>query len=185
MNKGFIFLAFSLGAAIGSAVAWKVTKTKYERIAQEEVDTMREYYFNKRKENADEVLADTEKTSEEPKEESEDVDRRAYRNITKIYKSDEDKEYERGPYVISPEEFDTLDDYEIESLTYWADEALTDDYGNLVEDIEAMVGYDSLTHFGEYEDDSVFVRNERYKTDYEILLDTRTWVDYQKTRTVK
>lgn len=181
MNKGFIFLAFSVGAAIGSVVAWKLTKTKYERIAQEEVDEMREYYLNKNKENAkDEETKET--SEEEPKEESDEPARRIYRNITELYKSDEDKEYERGPYVIRPKEFDTLDDYDIESLTYWADEVLTDDNDEVIEDVEGLVGYDSLTHFGEYEDDSVFVRNERFKTDYEILLDTRNWSDYSKKK---
>lgn len=178
MNKGFIFLAFTVGAAIGSAVTWKLTKTKYERIAQEEVETMREYYLNKNKEVK--CDAESEESSEEVKEETEEAERRIYRNITRVYKSDEDKEYEKGPYVIRPEEFDTLDDYDIESLTYWADEVLTDDNDEVIEDIEALVGYESLTHFGEYEDDSVFVRNERYKTDYEILIDTRNWSDYKK-----
>ena len=36
-----------------------------------------------------------------------------------------------------------------------------------------MVGLDSLTHFGQYEDDSVYVRNDERMTDYEILLDIR------------
>ena len=38
-----------------------------------------------------------------------------------------------------------------------------------------VVGMESLTHFGEYEDDSVFVRNDRLKCDYEILMDERTY----------
>ena len=39
------------------------------------------------------------------------------------------------------------------------------------------IGKDSLTHFGEYEDDSVFVRNDRLKADYEILMDQRTYAE--------
>lgn len=38
-----------------------------------------------------------------------------------------------------------------------------------------LLGIDSLNHFGEYEDDSVFVRNDARKCDYEILLDQRTY----------
>lgn len=37
-------LVFTAGAAIGSAVTWKVIKTKYERIAQEEIDSVKEAY---------------------------------------------------------------------------------------------------------------------------------------------
>ncbi len=32
-----------------------------------------------------------------------------------------------------------------------------------------------MEHFGEYEDDSVFVRNEENMCDYEILLDQRNF----------
>jgi hypothetical protein len=46
-----------------------------------------------------------------------------------------------------------------------------------VEDLEGSVGIDSLTTFGEYEDDSVFVRNSRLRCDYEILLDQRNFED--------
>ena len=37
--KGMIFLA---GGAIGSVITWKLVKTKYETIANEEIDSMRE-----------------------------------------------------------------------------------------------------------------------------------------------
>ena len=35
-------LVFAAGAAIGSAVTWKVVKTKYERFAQEEIESVKE-----------------------------------------------------------------------------------------------------------------------------------------------
>ncbi|HZK46450.1 MAG TPA: hypothetical protein VFC64_00760, partial [Atopostipes sp.] len=81
------------------------------------------------------------------------------------------------PYVIPPEEFGEFDNYEKIGLTYYADQVLTDDDDKSVEDIEDTVGFDSLNHFGEYEDDSVFVRNDRLKCDYEILLDQRNYSD--------
>ena len=43
--------------------------------------------------------------------------------------------------------------------------------------MEEMVGFESLNHFGEYEDDSVFVRNDAKKCDYEILLDQKLYSD--------
>jgi hypothetical protein len=86
------------------------------------------------------------------------------------------------PYVITPEEFGDLDDYETISLTYYADLILADDNDVIVDDIEDVVGFDSLNSFGEYEDDSVFVRNDRLKCDYEILLDQRKYSDVIKRR---
>ena len=41
LNKVIIFAA---GAVIGSLVAWKLTKTKYEKIMIEEEQSLREYY---------------------------------------------------------------------------------------------------------------------------------------------
>ena len=37
-------LVFAAGAAIGSAVTWKVVKAKYERIAQEEIESVKDAY---------------------------------------------------------------------------------------------------------------------------------------------
>ena len=79
------------------------------------------------------------------------------------------------PYVIQPSEFGEFDDYEKISLTYTADGVLLDDMNEIVDDIEEIVGEDSLEHFGEYEDDSVYVRNDSKKCDYEILLDQRNY----------
>jgi hypothetical protein len=86
------------------------------------------------------------------------------------------------PYVISPDEFGEFYDYEKISLTYYADQVLADEDDELVEDIEETVGFESLNAFGEYEDDSVFVRNDRLKCDYEILLDQRKYSDVIKRR---
>ena len=38
------FIIFATGAAIGSVVTWKIVKTKYEQIAQEEIDSVKEVY---------------------------------------------------------------------------------------------------------------------------------------------
>ena len=48
MKNALINLAMlAVGAAIGSAVTWKLVKTKYERIAQEEIDSVKEVYSRK------------------------------------------------------------------------------------------------------------------------------------------
>ena len=82
------------------------------------------------------------------------------------------------PYVISPEEFGEMYDYEKISLTYFADGVLADDADEAIEDVDEIVGSDALNHFGEYEDDSVYVRDDRKMVDYEILLDTRNYEDF-------
>ena len=83
------------------------------------------------------------------------------------------------PYVISPDEFGELEDYTKVSLTYFADGVLADECGEIVDDVEEIIG-DGLDHFGEYEDDSVFVRNDAKRCDYEILKDLRDFSDFKK-----
>ena len=83
------------------------------------------------------------------------------------------------PYVISPDELGEKD-YSIISLNYYADGVLADDFDVVIDDVENTVGEDALTHFGEYEDDSVFVRNDELELDYEILKDMRRFEDIPK-----
>ena len=81
------------------------------------------------------------------------------------------------PYVIKPEEFGEILEYESISLTYYADGVLADEYDEVIDDVDEIVGEESLTTFGQYEDSAVFVRNDARKTDYEILLDLRNYSD--------
>ena len=113
------------------------------------------------------------------------IDTDRYRKVLEDHKyshSDpcEDDGINAAPYVISPDEFGEADDYDMISLTYYADKVLADDWNDPIEDIEATVGSDSLTHFGEYEEDSVFVRNDRLRVDYEILLSNLKFSDVVK-----
>ena len=49
------------------------------------------------------------------------------------------------------------------------------DTNERVEDIGELVCEDFAAHFGEYEEDSVFVRNDNLRMDIEILRDLRTY----------
>lgn len=179
LKKLFIF---SLGAAVGAAVTWKIVKTKYEQIAQEEIESVREVYaskLRKQEEQSDETIQDTPETDADQLGVTEYLNILQKQTYTEIidYKKVEEEQMSMRPYVISPEDFGEHDDYETISLTYYADGTLTDSTDEPIEDVENIVGEDSLTHFGEYEDDSVFVRNDRMRTDYEILLDSRNYSD--------
>lgn len=164
MNKLFIFAA---GAVIGSIVTWKLVKDKYARIAQEEIDSVKEVFSRRNK--LDEPV---EEKNEEPVPTSEEVVK--YKNIINScgYSAVERVETMHDkPYVIEPGVFGEDSDYETVSLSYYADGVLTDENNCIIDpgEIESLIGEESLDHFGEYEEDSVFVRNEERKTDYEIL----------------
>lgn len=193
MNKAAGFVMFVLGAAVGSVATWQYTKKKYERIAQEEIDSVKEI-FSKRESAAEvEIVTPEPQTAKVGKpEEKPDITEYAarleregytnYSNVSAGEKKEEQEAMEMKPYVISPEEFGEFEDYERISLSYYADQILADEDDEKVEDVDNVVGLESLTHFGEFEDDSVFVRNDRLKCDYEILLDQRTYSDVIKQR---
>ena len=193
MNKARGFVMFVLGAAVGSVATWQYTKKKYERIAQEEIDSVKEI-FSKRESAAEvEIVTPEPQTAKVGKpEEKPDITEYAarleregytnYSNVSAGEKKEEQEAMEMKPYVISPDEFGEFEDYERISLSYYADQILADEDDEKVEDVDNVVGLESLTHFGEFEDDSVFVRNDRLKCDYEILLDQRTYSDVIKQR---
>lgn len=189
-------LMFSVGAAIGSAVTWKVVKTKYEKIAQEEIDSVKEA-FTDRLANLQEQVDDyseadaaeerADRASQINWNELEDLDEEdiglegddlaEYAQLASIYTNEKGgaKSMAKKPYVISPDDFGELDDYNRISLTYYADGIVEDEDREIVNDVDEIIGEDSLTHFGEYEDDSVFVRNDYLRTDFEILKDYRSY----------
>jgi hypothetical protein len=172
-NNVLCAISFVTGAAIGSFVSWRLAKNKYKQIADEEIASVKEL-FSYRK-------------AEEPKKVEEKPNLQEYSKQLQDMKYTIENE-EKGesmamdkPYVISPDDFDELDDYESESLTYYADGVLTDFMDNVIENVDELVGEESLNHFGDYEDDSVFVRNDRLKKDFEILMDIRNFSDVRKS----
>lgn len=187
-SKAINVVMFALGMAVGSLITWQCVKKKYEQIAQEEIDSVKKVFSYKEpdaKIEVDPVQAKVEKT-EEKNDLTEYVarlEKEGYINYSGINTEEREQEPMEGkPYVISPEEFGEYEEYEKISLSYYADHVLADENDELVEDVENVVGSESLTHFGEYEDDSVFVRNDRLKCDYEILMDQRTHSDVIKMR---
>lgn len=172
LNNLFIF---TLGAAIGSVVTWKLVEKKYEQIANEEIESIKETYSRVYGETADEE--ESEDTDEDREIEARDIEGLADIIAKNGYGEEEGNQYMNNtPEVIPPDEYGE-NDYECETLYYYPDGVLTDMYDNIIEDIEGMVGEDSLHHFGEWEDDSVFVRNNDRQIDYEILLQADNYHD--------
>lgn len=185
MKNGIInVFIFAAGAAIGSAVTWKFVKTKYERIANEEIESVKEVYSRKNKEEASESVEPIDDDSlattiEEMNRYCDEINNCGYSTAVNINSERRGKPMtNNGPYVISPEEFDEIDGYEAVSLTYYhGDGVLTNMWDSPLDEdeIEEMVGKDFAEHYGEYEEDSVFIRNDDLKADYEICRDWRSF----------
>lgn len=210
--KGKGFVAFVAGAAVGAAVSWYYLKTYYEKLAQEEIDSVKEVFSRRNNDDKPEEPSETsgEKIQDVLKANLESISKNLEKPSVMEYAAklqkegytdysgvSEDKEESKPepkltvgipgevPYVITPEEYGEMDGYEEIELTYFADEVLVDDDFNVVDNIDDIVGYESLTTFGEYEDDSVYVRNDRLRIDYAILREERTYADYLRDHPYK
>ena len=161
MNKAGALMIFTLGAGVGIVIGCRMCKDKYEQMTQEDVEEIRRYYEDKQKNAASEYVSTI-------------LDEGYSTSVGTAKKK---------PYVIPPEKFGEHEEkYTTASLTYYADGVLTDDeYDEPVDNIEELVG-DFASHFGEYEDDSVFVRNDITKCDYEILRDLRRYSEVAKSK---
>lgn len=200
MKSKFInVLMFATGAAVGSFVAWKIAKTKCEQIVQAELKSIREA-FGETEGEQEEIVEDDEEEDQtacpgqinwdelEDLDEEEDFDDETieeYHDIAGTYSNEKGgaEKVAKRPYVIAPYDFGELEDYHTLELTYYADGVVEDDSDGSIlsnEDIEEYVGAESLFTFGEYEEDSVYVRNEKLRTDFVILRDTMTYDDARR-----
>lgn len=186
--------AFLFGATAGSIVTWLIAKDYYEKRERESIESVKEVFGKTFKPKEDENEDKTEPQTVEEDHPEVDINKYAkllsqeeYVNYSnsEVPVDDKPKKIDHSkPYVIAPEQFQEYDDYTVISLTYFEDGVLTDENFEIMkgEDVENSVGSESLTHFGEYEDDSVYVRNERLKVDYEILKDQRTYAEVVKSK---
>ena len=204
MKKSLLYLfAFAVGASLGSAVTWHYTKKKYEKIAEEEIKSVKEVFSKKENDVNNRLSVANNLLKEKLKKEviveditedivqDEDIDstpdisepeeHEDYEAVLRKagYKNEPQKVTKDGPYVIPPEEFGEIEEYDKITLTFYADKIVADENNEIMDEteIQQSIGFESLGHFGEYENDSVFVRNDATNTDYEILLDTRNYMD--------
>lgn len=171
-------LIFAAGAAIGAAASWTMLKNKYRQFAEEEISSVKEAFRSKPDKDLDEPDKQDESIKEGKGEYETIVKNTGYSN-----KETEMIGMEKiRPYVIPPEQFDEIDEYDTVTLSYYADGILADETDTPIDNIDSTVGFDSLKTFGRYEDDSVYVRNDMKKCDYEILRDERKYMDILRNR---
>lgn len=220
MNRNLLVsIAFVVGAATGVAATFTYAKKKYAKIAQEEIDSVKEIYSKKPKKDDSEEIDEAEEETyydrpeieDEPEEECVEEFRpatpeeaKAYERATRHYrelaevdeKTLEEKVREKSinivrdcnritseggnkvladkPYIIKPNEFGEQD-YDEVTLVYYANGKFTSyDTGDLMDEFEiedAIGDIDPSMHFGDYEEDSVFIRNDERGIDYEVLRD--------------
>ena len=183
-------LIFAAGLAVGAVAGAVIVKNKVLADAKAEVEEVRKYYRESRG-----VVEEVEE-----KEEVKEVEKKAYElkdiqvkdepktgltnysQITKMYMSKDEFQspmYD-DPFVIDPSEFGENPEYDTETLTYFADGVLVDDVDDVIEEPDIVVGLENLKIFEEFGATTVYVRNDIYKTDYEIIRDDWNYSDLKE-----
>lgn len=198
MNKSiFGVVGFVLGAAAGSLVTWKLIEQKYMDMADEEIKSVKEMYARKSAEPNVVEFAKPVTVTAEYKVDKFDEEKLA--NLIGAYQTDGDKpdytaysqakqvestakpaapEVEKMvPYIIDPTEYGEFSDYEQRELTYYKDGVICENDTDVIDPDDIFGDLDVGDHFGEYENDRVFVRDDKRKVDYEILRDERTFME--------
>lgn len=183
-------LIFAAGAAVGSAVTWKLLKSKYEEISKQEIESVIDSFSSKEEDEVEEtkeepaVKEDPDVETEEEKEvaaqKAQEIAARAgYLNYTNS-KKEEEEEAVNEPYVISPEEFGE-EDYVIITFNYHTDGVVTNEKGKIVANADELLGKDFASHFGDYPEDpdAVYIRSDEDGIDYEILKDYRAYSELE------
>ena len=184
-------LIFAAGLAVGAVAGAVLVKNKVLADAKAEIDEVREYYRESRgvkeveevKEKVEETIDHIQDLIKEhetkPQTEKEHTN---YSQITKMYMSED--EYQTpmydDPFVIDPSEFGEIPEYDTETLTYFADGVLVDDVDDVIEEPDIVVGLENLKVFEEFGATSVYVRNDIYRTDYEIIRDDWNYSDLKE-----
>lgn len=190
-------LIFAAGLAVGAVAGAVLVKNKVLADAKAEVEEVREYYRSARgkvnREDNEEVEEVKEKVEEtidhiqdlieehETKQKTE-KEHTNYSQITKMYMSKDEFQtpmYD-DPFVIDPSEFGENPEYDTETLTYFADGVLVDDVDDVIEEPDIVVGLENLKVFEEFGATTVYVRNDIYKTDYEIIRDDWNYSDLKE-----
>lgn len=201
MNKGLTCaLSFIFGVVAGSAACFFYAQKKYEKKYQEEVAAVKDAFSTRlddisrakwevelntegRPDDAPEIVVKTHTddiVNRSDYERPAPVDYTAYSTPKPVVVEAPKEILKDRPYVIHPDDYGECG-YETIELSYYADGVLaefaTDEE---VDDIDDVVGIDSLKCIGEYEPDVVHVRNDRLKCDYEISLDLRDYAEIVK-----
>ena len=180
---------FSAGISIGGLISYIITKDKYETIMNKEIEEIRKYYKDKYeniKEDDEEKIKEKgdyreivrEYVSNHVIEEDcncDDEEDNHYtimesRDLTNGVDFDESKKIESWEFGEQPL-------YETETIILYSDGVATNDLGDVIDNLEEIMGVDQYREFKESSDESIFIRNDLLRMDYEIVKDDWRYED--------
>lgn len=167
-TNGKAAAAFLVGALIGAGIAHIFTKRYYAKKADEAVADVVERFSK----ITDDAAAELNTATAVLVNATDDL---------RAGRVDEMSPTEEDPHVISVSEYTDNDEYDKETLIFYdGNQVLSDPYDHEL-DISALFGIHwpfLATHVGEDEEDILYVRNPKLKTDYEICWEHKSAPEY-------
>lgn len=169
-------LIFTLGTATGAGITYKVLKDKLAADEDARVEKFKADWADRHQKDEEAHVLANENYNKPPITEfsKSTVEKLGYdmpeaeEDVT-----DEDIEEEvEAPTVIPPTEVGFEEDWDVITFKYYEDGVCTTDDSEVLSDIEidTLFGSDDVfTRFGEFEEDSVYIRNDERESYYEIL----------------
>lgn len=187
-------LYFICGVGIGAGGMYLCMRDHFRHVVDVEVEEVRKYYdISEEKVSTEEesvseaaesvnVTESISKVDEKPEaagDEEPDYNGIIEKLNYNQYSTTSSKLKEK-PYIISFEEYNDDIEYDKRILSYFADdETLVDSITDeLIDNVGKVVGFDNLEHINDDPDQNLFVRNEKYGCDYQIVLEAGAYSDY-------
>ena len=186
MNKGIICsISLLIGGGIGFLIGFKIAKNKYQKIADEEVESVKkaleEYYCSLLNTDETKSVKDDKGETSIPVSTKDSIsyetfesnnEKVAYSKYVNKYKSKEEKPVTNNKntniYVVSSEDF-ANGEYDVVTLNYYADGVLADDDDNAILNVKSIIGDIDLHSILFSDEQTAYVRNDIHQIDYEIL----------------
>lgn len=175
VQKAVIFVA---GVAVGGLSAWQYLKAKYDKKFEVEIQETKERFMSYLQKDT-EIIEKKEPTPD-PKSDISTIKMDAPKKEKVDYHAKHSEKLHH--YVIDPNDLGEKerDGYQCVSFTHYSDDVLVDETFDPVINIDDIVGIDYKTHLGEFEDDSVCIRNDKLKLDIQIIFDPRKYEELVK-----
>lgn len=183
-------IIFVVGVAIGAGVAILATKSYFETISNDEIESVKKAYKTPNTPHDDEKLQDfvnavkTQNTRVSVDDKAiyeQHINHFGYDVVsnkkskeeieTKLAEKEGPSDEKSKPYHISIDDFtENKPYYKQVTVTYFPKEQLlVDDISGEFEDVESTVGKDNMSLFLETDEDVIYIRNDNLSIDYEVV----------------
>lgn len=192
-----VFVGFVVGAVVGSAASYYILNKAYAKAIDEEIEKIKAEFkdprtigfFSKYDTRSEDIETHDAPESEEPrvKLKRRKPGEKGYTDYTAYSKKSEDVEEANNeviindftgdpnalPEIVPPDSFQDEEGYATISLLYTSDGILLDENDEVFDSVDCIPS-DFAEHFGEYDDDAVYAKNDRIRAYYEILRSAKT-----------